>query len=80
MSSQGGQGAAVRSKEGSVARGRGRAVLWCVVQARCEVSAVGGDEDGGRAASMSPHRLRSPLCSHTPAETKKEKISVFSTL
>lgn len=52
-------------------------VLWWVGQARCEVSAVGGDEDGERAASMSPHRLKSPLCSHTPAETKKKGFKLF---
>lgn len=77
-SSEGGQGAAVRPREESVPRDRGRdgdvgVVLWCVGQACCEVSAAGGGEDGGRAASTSPHRLRSPLGSHTPAGGKKRK-------
>lgn len=76
-SSEEGQGATVRQREGSVPTGRRRdadvgVVLWRVVQARCKVSAAGGgEEDGGRAALTSPHRLRSPLCSHTPAERRK---------
>ena len=52
-------------------------VLGCAGHACCEVSAAGGgEEDGGREALMSPHRLRSPLCSHTPAGNK-EKISAL---
>lgn len=47
-------------------------VLWCGGQARCEVSAAGEGEDGGRAASTSLHRLRSPLGSHTPVGKKKK--------
>lgn len=76
--------AAVRPRDGSAPMGRGTVgddigvVLWCVEQARCEVS--GGGEVGGRAASTSPHRLRSPPCSHTPRGKTKEKISALSTL
>lgn len=70
------QGADVRHREGSEPIGRGRdgdvAVgLGCVELACCEVSAAGRGEDGGRAASRSPHRLRSLLCSHTPVKRKK---------
>lgn len=52
-------------------------VLWCGGQACCEVSAAGGGEDGGRAASTSLHRLRSPLCSHTPAGKERKALSTL---
>lgn len=81
-SSEEGQGATVRPREGSVSMGRGGdvgVVVWCVGQAGCEVSAAGRGEVGGRAASTSPHRLRSPPCSHTPEEEKKD-FSSFNSL
>lgn len=72
----GGQGATARPREGSVPRGRGRVgdvgAVLCVVQALCDVSAAAGGEDGGRAASTGPHRLRSPLCSHTPGKITRK--------